>query len=117
MDVQALIDRCEDEHAQPVAPKVIWPGQPGGYEPTVYKHFVRDAALVGNLAHTPQHQGVAASRPKPARKKPKQSGFTSMHGISAKADDAVKAYRQKGVEMEERRKKAREGKKPAKKRT
>lgn len=87
MDVQALIDRCEDEHAQPqVTYKAIWPGQPGGYEPKVAGEMAAETKKLGNLeGKTP------GNRPK-----------------------RVRNYREKGVAMEKRRKKAQEGKKAGK---
>ena len=108
MDVQALIDRCEDEHAQPqVTYKAIWPGQPGGYEPKVAGEMAAEAKKLGNLeGKTP------GNRPKRVRV---PSGFQSMNGLSAKADEAVRNFKARGVAMEERRKKAQEGKSTTKK--
>ena len=112
MDVQALIDRCEEEHAQPVATpyKVIWPGQPGGYEPKVHTLIQRDAKLAGNFSQSDNHK-PAAQRKKPGMQRPEHR---SLGGLGDKADQAVEAYRQRGIEMERRRQAAREGKKVGK---
>ena len=108
MDVQALINRCEDEHAQPqVTYKTIWPGQPGGYEPKVAGEMAAETKKLGNLeGKTPGNRPTRCRSPK---------SLPPMNGLSPKADESVRNFKARGVAMEERRKKAQEGKSTTKK--
>jgi len=75
--------------SDPLRYHAIWPGQPGGYV----------AVLGDELAAKASYKP-----PKPPAER------MSMPGLSAAADAAVPRYRAKGIEIEEARKKAREGK-------
>lgn len=66
MDVQALINRCEDDHARTLTTyAAIWPGQPGGYSPSVAHELVQDHKRAGNFANSPNHKPAALRKKKP----------------------------------------------------
>lgn len=73
----------------------IWPGQPGGYVPVLADELAADG---GVQARAKLAAGVDAVEP---RKPPKpRREVRSVHGISPKADESVRAYQERGKQME-----------------
>lgn len=73
----------------------IWPGQPGGYAPVIAAELAADTGVQARAKQAAGEQAVEPRKPPKPRREAR-----SLYGISARADESVMAYQERGKQIE-----------------